>query len=155
MSLSSKANESATRLIRWQSRRPAINRDEYSKRVEQKLHKKFGKLNQINDNLKIMDCLPAKKQTPDSQDLHAAYPMGSNEDKKVRYSKEIAPAGNNWPATAAEGIETEHDMVKNYETELYDDYRQEMASSQSIKKNDFIHMAVHYKNLCRVRTADY
>lgn len=146
-------NKLKYKLMELQLDELAINRDEYSKRVEQKLHKKFGKLNQINDNLKIMDCLPAKKQASDSQDLHAGYPTGSYEDKRVRYSKEIAPAGNNWPATAGtEGIETEHDMMKNYEAELYDEYRQEMASSQSSKKNDFIHMAVHYKNLCRVNT---
>ena len=115
----------------------AIDRSDYSKRVDQKLLKKFGKLNQINDNLKIMDCSPVGKAIENSGGYTESH------DKKVRYPK----------AELAVGDELEVDeMARNYETEMYDEYRQDM-NSQSSKKNDFIHMAVHYKNLCRVRNS--
>ena len=110
-------------------------KDEYAKRVDQKLKsKKYTCMNnQVNNNLKIMDCL----QSNELNEFHQ-----SKNDKRVRYSKELAFDEDN----KVDNI-VDEDELFNDETDPYCDYR--MNQNQT-KKNDFIHMAVHYKNLCRV-----
>lgn len=123
--LRKKVTMSKSKLMEKQFDQLAL-KDEYSKRVDQKLNKK---LLQINSNLKIMNCMPKG----DEYELQVA--TTDQPPKKVRYSQSKEIVKKKFDSD-------EEQERKEFEAELYDEYEQE-------QKRDFMQMAVHYKNLCR------
>ena len=102
--------------------------DKYSKRVEQKLNQK---MNLINSNLKIMDSLKLNDHE-DEENTNFIKSIGSG-------SKYDELKVDHWE-------EPDEKNEINYETALYD----KNDDCNTIKSNDYIQMAMYYKNLCRV-----
>ncbi len=112
-------------------------KDEYARRVDQKLNKKFGFK---NSNFKVMSKNDDADGECEKQIQVRKLPFHSYE-KKVRYLK--VPADEQvWQA---ESVHSDEEPQKCLETELYDEYQQE----QEDNKSDFLQMALYYKNLCR------
>lgn len=124
-------------------------KDEYARRVDQKLNKKLGFVKQ---NFNIIDTTENNEEEEENDSLPKntqmqnapRIPYRSSNEKQVRYSKTIE---NNEQHNELDS-DYEENGQKNLETELYDDYKNELDSN---KKSDFLRMAVHYKNLCRVK----
>ncbi len=110
-------------------------KDEYSRRVDHKLIKKFGFK---SSNSKAMhknedSCGEISKQPP----LHTY-------EKKMKYLK-VPPDENAWQVEVLANNSDQEDQ-KCLQTDIYDEYQHEQDDNQ---KSDFLQMALYYKKLCR------
>ncbi len=113
--------------------------DEYSRRISN------NKFNLVNCNLKVMDkaLLPASNDQEYIDDIKHDF-VEKNLFKKANFLKNFE--------NLKETKSREHFIEKDYFANLNDDdfENDQNNLNEMIQQNDYMEMAIHYKNLCKV-----